>query len=80
MSTPIVEAILSRIISDARFAQAFFADPEKALAGYDLTKEEIGRFANFSRADFERYVNASPEERRSFAIASNHNERALRAE
>ena len=40
MSKDTVEAIIGKAIVDAAFRQALLADPEKALAGYDLTTEE----------------------------------------
>ncbi len=51
MST--LETILSRAMSDPAFADALFADPEKALAEYDLSAEEIAIFKNITRAEFE---------------------------
>jgi len=63
MST--LETILSRAMSDAAFAEQLFAHPEKALAGYDLSAEEIEQVKNISRTDF---VALAPEERKSFLI------------
>ena len=40
MSKENVEAIIGKAIMDAAFRQALLADPEKALAGYDLTVDE----------------------------------------
>ncbi len=75
MSILIVEAILSKAMSDARFAEALFADAEKALAGYDLTTEELAKFQKFPRAQFQ---SMTIEERKSFIIDfANHNETAL---
>jgi len=78
MSTQSIESILSRAMSDAAFADLLFSDPERALAGYDLTADEAAGFKAMSRADFA----AAPalEERKSFGISSkpNHNESALR--
>ena len=76
MSEQTVEAILSKAMSDAKFADALFADPEKALAGYDLTAEEAASFKELSRADLGKMVHASLEERRSMGW-NNHNETAL---
>lgn len=62
MST--IESILSRAMSDPAFADALLADAEKALAEYNLTPEEMAKFKEMSRADFE----ALPaEERQSMA-------------
>ena len=78
MSAKSVEAILSKAMNDAKFAAALLSDPKTALAGFDLTEEETERFVNMSRADLEIYVNASPEERKSFSIEFvNHNQSSL---
>ena len=63
MSAQSVESILSKAMSDAKFADALFADPEKALTGYDLTSDERAKFKSLTRAHFE---GMSPEERKSF--------------
>ena len=77
MST--TETILTRMMNDSVFANAVFADVEKALAGYDydLSAEEIAKFKAMSRAEFDALV-AIPEERKSFAINRNHNETSIR--
>ena len=76
MSQQTVESILTRAMSDAAFADSLFANPEKALTGFDLTAEEVAKFNSMSRADFEQFKNASPEERKSFGYG-NHNETML---
>jgi len=65
MSAKGIEAVLTRAMSDPAFADALFADVEKALAGFDLTGQELELFKGMSRADFEAYAKASPEERKS---------------
>ena len=78
MSTQSVESILSRAMSDAKFADSLFASPEQALSEYDLTVDEKAAFKDISRTDVEAFAKASPEERKSFGINStNHNETAL---
>ena len=82
-----IESILSRMISDPKFADAVFDNASKALAEYGLSTEELTKFQNLSRATFSTMT---PEERRSFAIfvhersvgggdpeTRNHNETAL---
>ena len=73
MSANGVETVLSKAMSDAKFADALFADPEKALAGFDLTGEEKSNLKNLSRAEFDALV-AAPEERRSFFVINGNNE------
>jgi hypothetical protein len=40
MSKQTLETILGRCVMDADYRVLLFADPDLALAGYDLTKEE----------------------------------------
>jgi hypothetical protein len=40
MSKEAVESILGKAILDAEFRKMLFAEPEKALAGFDLTETE----------------------------------------
>jgi len=40
MSRQAMEAIIGRSLMDHDFRELFFADPNQALAGYDLSKEE----------------------------------------
>ena len=76
MSAQSVESVLSKAMSDASFADALFADPEKALAGYDLTKEEIASFKELSRDDLGKMAGITLEERVSMGW-NNHNQSAL---
>jgi hypothetical protein len=66
MSSPIVEAILTRAMSDSAFANTLFTNPDAALAGYTLTPAEIASLKAMTPADFAQYQNASPEARKSF--------------
>ena len=77
MSAKTVETILSRAISEAAFAERLFADPGGALAGYDLTAEEISQLKEMSHAKF---TAQQTEDRKSFGLSLNHNETALRCE
>jgi len=76
MSKKGIEAVLSRAMSDAKFAETLFTAPEKALAGFDLTSEELANVKGMSRADFDQFAAATPEERKSMAW-NNHNETML---
>jgi hypothetical protein len=40
VSREAVESVLCKAILDAEFRKALFADPEKTLAGFDLTETE----------------------------------------
>ncbi len=77
MTTQNVETILARAMSDSAFAESLFADPAAALAGFDLTAEEMANIKGMSRAEFGQFAAASPEERKSMARPGNgwnHNE------
>ena len=68
MST--IKNILDRMITDPDFTEAVFADAEKALAEYNLSAEEMDKFKDISRVDFEAFAAASPEERKSMGQAT----------
>jgi hypothetical protein len=77
MSATSVETILSRAMSDSAFADQLFVNPDQSLAGFELTTEEAAIFKNMARVDFDKLVQASPEERKSMGVQTNHNESAL---
>lgn len=57
-----IETILARAMSEPDFADALFSEPETALAEYDLSAEEIAKFKELTRAQFETLT---PEGRKS---------------
>lgn len=61
-SLPIIEIILARMMSDSTFAETVFVDPEKALAEYHLSVDEMAKFKGLTRKQFEAM---SPENRTS---------------
>jgi hypothetical protein len=46
MSAEQVQKVLDRALSDAHFRDALARDPEKTLAGYELTPEERATFGS----------------------------------
>ncbi len=50
MTKEAVEAIIGKAVLESQFREALFANPEEALAEYDLTEEEI---AALRAIDFE---------------------------
>lgn len=40
MSKENIEKIIGRLVTDSKFAEIFYADPDKALKEYELTEEE----------------------------------------
>jgi hypothetical protein len=41
MSRETVEAVIGKAVSDRKFREALFANPDQALAGYGLTDDEL---------------------------------------
>lgn len=66
MST--IETILSRMMNDPAFADAVFADIEKALTEYGLSENEIEKLKGLTHAQFEKMT---PDERKSMAATTN---------
>jgi len=80
MSAKTIESILDRAMSDASFAAQMLLHPRETLASYDLSSDEIQRFESLSKADFQAFSQASPDERKSFGFLRllNHNETVLK--
>ena len=74
MSATGIESVLSRAMSDAQFANQLFSEPEKAIAGFDLTADEVAQLKSMPRAEFDKFAKSTPEERKSFGFSFNHNE------
>jgi hypothetical protein len=55
MTKASVEQIIGRIITDEAFRKAFFAGPEKALEGYDLSPEELAALLKTKIEDVEGF-------------------------
>ena len=72
MSTKGIESVLSRAMSDSAFADQLFANPALALAGFELTTEEATSLKSMSRAEFDKFSNSSPEERKSLTFTFSH--------
>jgi nucleoid DNA-binding protein len=63
-----IEAILTHAMSDRAFAELLFTDVDKAVAGYDLTAEEIASLKAMPRQELDRFAQAPAEERKSFSV------------
>jgi hypothetical protein len=68
MSAETVETVLALVISDTDFAEALFKNAENALAGYDLTPEEIENIKNMSREGLGESKMNLLEERKSMGV------------
>jgi len=77
MSAESVETIISRAMSEPSFADLLFSEPDQAIAGYDLTAEEVANLRALPRADFDVLAGAGPDERRSFGSALNISETSM---
>jgi hypothetical protein len=53
MSSKIFEIVLTLAMNDPSFANEIFASPEQALDGFDLTSEELNKFKEMTRVEFE---------------------------
>jgi hypothetical protein len=73
MSKEAVEAIIGKAVVDGRFREALFTDPEEALAGYELTGEEVAALKAMDREGIESFAGAL-DERISKALAPFHAE------
>lgn len=62
-----IENILTRMMNDPIFAEAVFIDASTALAEYKLSADQISRFKDMSRAEFE---SMSTEDRISLAVGN----------
>ncbi len=40
MTKKVVEQVIGRIVTDSKFRELFFSNPDKALKGYELTAKE----------------------------------------
>jgi hypothetical protein len=65
-----LEMILTRAMSDKKFADLLFSDLEKALADYKLAQEDLDRLKGMTRLEFDQYAAASPDDRKSYSGAS----------
>lgn len=68
MSAQALQSVLSRAMVDTTFADLLFSDTDHAVAGYELTAEEIARLKTMSRAEFDQLAKALPEDRKSFGV------------
>ena len=41
MSKETLQTVIGKAVADDQFREALFANPDKALAGYDLTQDEV---------------------------------------
>lgn len=56
MSKAAVEQILGKLILDAEFRASVYANPASALAGYDLTPEEMQSLSQVDKEEMHQAV------------------------
>ena len=78
MSVKAIETVLTRALCDVRFAALLVEQPQLALAGYDLTAEEVAKFESLSNADFEAFDIPALEEHVAYGVRQNHNQSVLK--
>lgn len=66
MSAEMIEIIIGRAVTDLEFRDVLFRNPDEALAGYDLTDDEIAAFKTYDIGLFES-ISGELEERISRA-------------
>jgi len=52
MTQDVMEQVIGRAILDEDFRELLFSDPEKALAGFDLTDEERKKLMDLAQDEF----------------------------
>jgi hypothetical protein len=56
MSRKMVAIIIGKTVIDGEFREALFANPDKVLAGYDLTEQERASFKTIAAEDLEAFA------------------------
>lgn len=52
MTMDAIEQVIGRAVLDEEFRELLFSDPEKALAGFDLTDEERKKLLAMAQEEF----------------------------
>jgi hypothetical protein len=61
MSKEAVEAIIGKAVTDSEFREALFADPDKALEGFELTEQEVAALKAIDAETMESFAGALDE-------------------
>ncbi len=56
MSHETLLEIVERAMNDAAFRKLLFSNPDKALAGYDLTDEERALLSDLNEGNFDEFA------------------------
>jgi hypothetical protein len=55
MSQDAVSQIIGRAVTDAKFRELLFSNPEQALQGYDLSADEVEALESLKQEDLEDF-------------------------
>ena len=75
MSKKAVEAIIGKAVLDTEFREAVFANPDKVLAGYDLSQEEVAALKAIDAEAMESFAGTLAEAFSELTIAPEPAER-----
>jgi hypothetical protein len=56
MSKQAVQAVIGKAVTDSEFRKALSADPDEALAGYELTEDEIAALKSVDAETMESFA------------------------
>ncbi len=68
MSKESVQAVIGKAVTDSKFRDALFANPEEVLGGYELTEAEVAALKSIDAETMESFA-GSLDERISKALA-----------
>ncbi len=69
MSKEAVQAVIGKAVTDGKFREQLFADPDHALSGYELTEAEIAALKNVDAETLESFAGTLDERiSKAFAI------------
>jgi hypothetical protein len=56
-----LQAVIGKAVLDSEFREALFADPDKALEGYELTEEEVAALKAIDAETMESFAGSLDE-------------------
>lgn len=56
MSKEAVQAVIGKAVTDSKFREELFANPDQALSGYELTEAEIAALRNVDAETMESFA------------------------
>lgn len=69
MSKEAVQAVIGKAVTDGKFREELFANPDQALSGYELTEAEIAALKNVDAETLESFAGTLDERiSKAFAI------------